>query len=515
MSLKTLILKNLILIEEAHVDFQNGLTIITGETGAGKTALIEAIRLILGERSDATKVRKGCERAVIQAAFDGASDEDLIISREIFANGKSRAFVAGEMVPAAVLQKLAPSLVDFIGQHAQISLKNTETQRTFLDLYAQIDLSPFQTRWDEEKQIQAQLEELERQKSLNQKLLIENQLGELDSAQPQEGEDEVLFEEYALLSNSQELLGNAAQILTSTDAAIDHCVQIEATLASSGLEENQQMAKEAHFQLAELRDSMHHLKAKIESDPGRLTYLEERLKMLDQLKKKYGKDLLATREELKKKLEILESLDERLEALSQALARAQENTQIEINHLREKRTAAAQMLEKELSKTLQELNIPTADVRVEIVKTTRSKTGEDEVRFMLRANKGEQLAPIKECSSGGELSRFLFALKIALAEKNPTKTLIFDEIDANVGGETATIIGKKLRDLGECRQVFCITHFPQVARYADHHLRVHKEENEKRTLCQIEYLNPGAKEIELLRMLGGAKRPSLKPPKKL
>lgn len=525
--LKTLILKNLILAEEVTLHLQKGLTVITGETGAGKTALLEALRLILGQRADATKVRRGSEKAVVQASFEMSPSspiptlleemgisleegEELILSREISANGKSRAFIGGQMVPASTLQKISPYLMDFIDQHAHVSLKSQESERQFLDLFAGVDLQEFQMAWAKEKQLQELLQAAEEAKETGEskKQLLQEALDELAKAHFQEGEEEALFEEYTLLANATDLLAHAENGEASSSEAIQRCIQAEKHLEHIGkydksLKEAGQMVKEARFHLAEVHQYLQSFQAKMEVNPGRLQFLEARLKQLDTMKRKYGKNLISSWQKMEKELETIENLDLKIEELKKEGTKAKESTALTCQKLSQLRQEASQELSKTLSLSLQELNIPSARVSIRCEKTARSQSGEDAITFFLGANVGEEAIPVRNSSSGGELSRLLFSLKMALADKVKPIAMVFDEIDANVGGETATIIGKKLHQLGHFCQVICITHFPQVARFGDHHLRVFKEEIDGRTIAKVEALTTTSKEIELLRMLGG------------
>lgn len=525
--LKRLLIKNLILIEQEEIHFNSGLSVITGETGSGKTALIQAILLILGQRTDASKVRKGCEKAFIQGSFvlnptnelvelfDAAGvpfphEEELILSREIGCKGKSRSFIGSQMVPSSFLQKIAPHLVDFVGQHAAYLLKSSDTQGAFLDLFADVDLTSFQKAWEEEKSLKRELTLLQEEKSQSekQKKLLQEQIEELSDANLQPDEEGPLFEEYTLLANGQELLKHASLALENIQSLRSYTLEIQDSFGeiekyTSDLRETKPLAKEALLLFEEMHLSLQSMQAKLEADPGRLAFLEERLKLLDILKKKYGPAPITKLEELQKQLLSLDTLEEREERLLKKYGRAKLETEKHCAALSNLRKTNALELEKKLKSSLREMNIQSADVKILIEKAPRTKTGEDSVCFMLKANMGEKLAPVAECSSGGELSRLIFALKTILSEKTQPKTMIFDEIDANVGGETATKMGEKIKDLAKFRQVLCITHFSQVARQGDHHLCVSKSEENDRTRGHIRHLTSNEKEVELLRMLGG------------
>lgn len=532
--LKTLTIKNLILIEKAHINFEMGLTVITGETGAGKTALIDALRLLVGERADVSKIRSGCDKAFLQASFslnetaemrqlfDDAAlsfpdEEDLIVTREIQAGGKSRTFVSGELVPLIFLQKIGRHLINFIGQHATIELKESHKQREILDLYAGIDLKKFQNLWKKENALLEDLEKLrkEKQGAAQRKEFFKSQLKELEKAQLKEGEEESLFEEYTLLSNAQNLECGFNEAIETADTTLDLLRRLQKQIQNIEvyglqLEETNTLSKESTFQIEELRAVFQKFLSKLESNPSRLHFLEERIALLEELKKKYGNDLKAVFENSQKELAQLEGIDLEEEGLETTCKKAQAETQEEVQKIRTQREKSAKKLQEALTEVLQQLNMEAAEVEICLQPTVRNKSGEDEVIFFLKANKGEKKGPIKDCISGGELSRLLLAIQIALVQKMTPKTLVFDEIDANVGGKTATRIGKYLHQLAQKDQVLCITHFPQVARFGDQHLCVKKIEMSERTIGQIIKLTEKNKDAEILRMLGGADLPHLK-----
>jgi len=525
--IRALLIKNLILIEEATVSFGEGLNIITGETGAGKTAIVGALKLLQGERSDATKVRKGCEKALVQASFTIEREgpllsvmeqlglqleegEELILTREITSAGKSRAFVGSQMVSAACLKALSPHLFCFIGQHAHMELKSLDRQRELLDQYGKIALSPFQQSWKEEKELEKKLNLMQEElkQSNEKKERLKHRLTELQEAQVEDGEEETLFEEYTLLSHTQELLEGCSKVLTASEKATSGAIACEVGIDPmipfcSKLEEAKKMAKESRIQLEELTQMIQSFRGGLQMSPERLLFLEERLKEINQLKKRYGDDLITLQKQWEKELLELENLDDEVEEVLAALKQAQEATKKAAGQLSKERLKAAQSLSKRLSKELQQLNIPSAEVTIQREEVARNLSGEDRTCFFLRSNFGEKPVSVKESSSGGEMSRLYFALKIALTEGEVERVLIFDEIDANVGGETATIVGEKLHQLAKSKQVISITHFPQVAKWADTHLRIFKEEIDGRTIGKIEALSRSSKEKELVRMLGG------------
>ncbi len=532
--IKHLVLNNLVLVDTCEIHFGPSFNAVTGETGAGKTALIEAIGLALGERADTALIRKGCDKAYIEVCFELeahskvkelldeaglANEEELVIRREISKEGKNRSFVNCRMTPLPLLQKIGSALIDRIGQHAHQALRTSESQRILLDVYGGLEpqLKVFKVAYLHTKECQQNLEKLQ-QLSLRKERDEETwrfQLEEIETASLKKGEEEAVFEKYQSLAHSHEIsekIDTLLKTLSESPSAVlpqvSRCIKTCDTLLnlSSGLKEASSLLHESHIALSEAIRSFQSYCQNIDSNPGTLQHLENRLSVISRLKRKYGQtfeEIEAYAERIKKELSDLDNLSDALKAAEGALQSASAETDKLAKELTFKREQVAKTFQKELTNLLQDLNMNGAELTIEISPGQRTSHGDDTVQFWLKANTGEHPGLVKDHASGGELSRLLFAIKIALAEKNDTPTLIFDEIDANVGGKTATIIGEKLSQLGKYRQVVCITHFPQVASKADQHFGVQKIETDGRTLTQIKPLLKKEREQELLRMLGG------------
>jgi DNA repair protein RecN (Recombination protein N) len=534
--IKHLVLNNLVLVDSCQIHFGTSFNAFTGETGAGKTALIQAIALTLGERADSSLIRKGCDRAYVEAVFDIKSlvhleeilqesglaiedQEDLIIRREISREGKNRAFVNCHMTPLPLLQKIGAELIDMIGQHAHQALRTSDSQRSLLDLFGSLssELKDFQCSYANERECQRKLESLQKLSTHRERdeEIWRFQLEEIEEASLKKGEEETIFEKYQKLAHAQELSEkvevmikglseNSSAVLPQISRFIKTCDSLASY--DKSLSEISTLLHETHIALSESLRLLQSYLQNIDSDPNTFQHLESRLSMISRLKRKYGQtfeEIEAYRNKLKNELTHLETLCDELKSADLSLQAARAETDKKANQLTSKRKAAAEKLQKVLTAQLQDLNMSGAEVTLEISAQMRSIHGDDAVQFWLKANKGEHFGLVKEHASGGELSRLLFAIKIALAEKNNTPTLIFDEIDANVGGRTASIIGEKLHALGKHRQVLCITHFPQVASKADAHFSVQKIQTQERTLTQIKQLSNKERKQELLRMIGG------------
>ena len=536
--IKHLVLSNLVLVDSCEIQFGPSFNAVTGETGAGKTALIEAIGLALGERADSSLLRKGCDKAFVEVSFDIDSlshvkilleeaglelekDDYLIIRREISKEGKNRAFVNGCMTPLPLLQKIGTELIDRIGQHAHHMLRTPDAQRALLDLFGSLDLDvkEYQASYAKARKLEDRLKELQ-QLGLRRERdqdVWSLQLEEIETTALKKGEEEESFEKYQRLAHAQELSEKIAAITTGlTDSSSAVLPQVSRFIKTCDslvtydktLNEASTLLHESHIALSEASRFLQSYSQKIDCDPKSFQHLENRLSAISRLKRKYGQsfeEIEAYRQKIKQELSLLENLSDELKTAEESLSLAKKETDKKARELTSKRKAIAEKLEKELTLQLKDLNMSGSEVTIELSPQSRSSTGDDCVQFWLKANAGEHPGLVKEHSSGGELSRLLFAIKIALAEKNNTPTLLFDEIDANVGGKTATIMGEKLKELGKHRQIICISHFPQVAAKADEHFSVQKTESDGRTLTHIKHLSKREREQELLRMIGGKK----------
>ncbi len=536
--IKSLILNNLVLVDTCEIHFSSSFNVVTGETGAGKTALIEAIGLALGGRADSTLIRKGCDRAFIEVAFEiealthlkvmleeaGLSidpGELLVIRREIAKEGKNRAFINCRMVPLPLLQKIGEELIDLIGQRTHHLLLHSDAQRNLIDLFGGLkgNLKTFQAAYAKEKELHKTVEELRQLSSRRERdeEMWRSQLEDIESVGLKKAEEEAVYEKYQRLANAQEISEKIEMMLKglseSASAVLPQLSRFSKTCDSllaydRSFSEPAHLIHESQIALSEALRLLQSYSQNIDNDPNTFQFLENRLDAISRMKRKYGstfEEIEAYYTKIKAELSRLENLSEEVQTAANALEQAHILTEQAAKDLTSQRKESALRLQKTLTSQLQHFNMSGAEVIIEILASPRNSYGDDLVQFWLKANPGEHPGLVKEHSSGGELSRLLFAIKTLLAEKNNTPTLIFDEIDANVGGKTASMMGEKLQELGKHRQVICITHFPQVASKADTHFRVQKMEIEGRTQTEICPLSKKEREQEIVRMLGGNK----------
>jgi len=533
--LKHLSIRHIILIESAEIQFEPGLNVLSGETGSGKSAIMDALALILGARADTSLIRKGAEKASVEAIFDidhlpalqhlleeagieHEKEDNLIIRREISLQGKSRAFINHQSVQQNLLKKVGGELIDMIGQHATHGLFSTDYHRTLLDMFGKLEpaLKNFRESWHQENLLRQKIQQLIASEAIRIREIeiCFHELEELHTANLKSGEDEVLFAEYTLLANSEERLSKSQAVYhglsTKRDALLPQLNQYVLMLEGLAkidpqLAEIHQTCHHARIELQEVAYTLQAYLNKIDASPERLHLINERLTLINRLKRKYGSSIEEIHlyiAESKKKLHDLENISETIQELQDKLVEiSAKNSQLCLE-LTAKRNEAGKSLTKAMQKELRSLNMPKVEFSIKTSTQPRSAFGDDQIEFFLCPNIGEKEIAIRECASGGELSRLMLAFQTLLAGCDKIPTLVFDEIDANIGGETAAIVGEKLKSIGAKHQVLCITHFPQVAEHALVHLQISKEEKKGRTYTVIERLDARGRDEELARMAG-------------
>lgn len=531
--LKQLRIQNLILLEKADIPFTSGLNVLSGETGSGKSAIVAALNLLAGERSDPDLVRHGEERGMVEALFEVGNQaelfplleaagiqyeegEDLLIKREL-SSQKNRIFINHQLAQLSLLRKIGEILFETVGQHANRKLFALDNHRAILDLWGDLveEQKAFSKSWQKEQALLKELHHLTHTESerLRKIEVCRMELKELEEAAIREGEEESLFTEYTLLNHTEELselTHHLTEVLSGEKSLIKllqkhhpsfaHLIKIDPSLTS--LFDSYQNALE---ELKEISYALGRYEHQIERDPDRIAIINERLSLLNSLKKRYGasvEQILQYKEEVSKKLLELESADSQIETLQEEIKKLEAINENLANALTKKRKEVAKKLEREIASELAQLNMPQAEFKIDLSPQKRGEWGDDKVEFFLAPNRGERSLAIRDYASGGELARVLLALQTLLAGKQQIPILIFDEIDAHIGGTTAAAMAEKLEQMGQKHQVLCITHFPQVARQANHHLQISKQEVNGRTLTTIKVLNKKEKLLELQRMLG-------------
>ncbi len=541
--LAELVIENYAVIERIRVRFHPGLNLLTGETGSGKSMVVDAVSLLLGGRASPDVIRTGAARArvagifeaerghpareVLEAAGIEPEEGEILIEREVFAGGKSRAFVGNRPVTAALLRELSPYLADIHGQHDQQELFSPAAQRRMLDAFAGASsvVREVSAAWERWQACRRQLEELERLEQEKVRLadLWRFQRREIEDIAPKPGEDAELEGERRRLQNYgrlQEAATAAYEALyESPDCVlarlrfaarrIEELARLDPAMA--GLAETLRPAELATEEAAlGLRDYLSHL----EADPERLEQIESRLAALDKLKRKYGptiEHVLAYLAEVRSQLDAVEHAESRRAGLLREAAQLEAAYEQAAQRLSALRRNAAEELERCVRKELASLAMERTIFRVELSAGPRSATGVDEVRFLVSPNVGEEPRPLERVASGGEISRIALALKTCLQGQNeespagPPRTLIFDEVDAGIGGRTAEAVGRRLKRLASTYQVLCVTHLPQIACFADHHYFVDKREVNGRVRATIEELKGEERIREIGRMLSGQK----------
>lgn len=553
--IETLSIHNIALIDELDLELAPGLNIFTGETGAGKSVILRSIGLVLGERVSADIVREGADFAKVEAgvapnnqhpmwhtdfAFSDVLDpsDAVVLSRRISASGRSRCHINGRLVNLSQLQDLGTLLVDIHGQHEHQSLFRTQTHLRLLDDFggcadARQQISKVHAHLQALQQEAADLAETLRA-SEREKDLLEFEIKELTAASLEEGEDEALTAEARILNNAEELFQSARRVYAlldgDTSASGDSSVLERLKDASKTLTKLSELDDSLSEVLDRLETSLYELEDialhtrqyadMVEFNPMRLDEVTDRLALISKLKRRYGNsisEILAYHAEAEQKLQTLQFGSEKQEALQEEIHKTIQEAQHLCLALSAKRLHIAKQLSKQIEKELRTLGMDKAEFYASVQHIPEERGpfqmdgeryafrshGMDDVEFLIAPNVGSEARPISKIASGGEISRIMLALKTVLVQVDEIPTLLFDEIDSGIGGKVADVVGRKLKELSEFAQVICITHLPQIARFADRHFRVDKEVVGERTLITAKPLTSEEQVNEIARMHGG------------
>ena len=533
--LNELHIENIAVIEKADISFGSGLNILTGETGAGKSIVIDSIGAVLGERVSRELVRRGAEKGMVSAVFDidGCeswleeneieADDELIIQRRISADGKSSCRVCGNPVSVAQLKSLAQHLVDIHGQNDGRQLMDERRHREYLDRFGVPEnvIYEYKKVWDKFVSIRRELSSLEMDEIEKERLseTLVYQIEELERAELKSGEYDSLCARRDLLRNSEKLteaLDQAISLLYGEDDSAVSLAQNAAYYAGRAsayapeLEASAEIINAAVFNLSDAAERLRDFRENLDFSPEEYDRLETRISLLSKLRRKYAREedeLIAYLSLCKEKLDNIQYADERSAKLQRELELAKKHCLEKANELSRVRKELAKILQDRISNELKELNMPSVRFAVEFEAVEAElgfdAHGKDKIRFIMSANAGEELGRISKIASGGELSRIMLAMKNVFAENDPVKTMIFDEIDTGVSGIAAQRVGEKLYSVSLGKQVMCVTHLPQIAAMADNHYVIKKEERSGRTYTNVLALDREGRKQELARLHGG------------
>ena len=535
--LKQLYIKNFTLIDELNIQMHPGFSVITGETGAGKSIILGAIGLLLGNRADSKSIKAGRDRCVIEAHFDLSKydmqqfftdndiDEDLsdtIIRRELTAAGKSRAFINDTPVSLTKMRELGEQLVDIHSQHQNLLLQKEDFQLNVVDIIAQDEKQRknYEAAYNQYKQANQKLNALkaEIEKNRENEDFLRFQFKELDEAQLQNGEQEELEQEYEMLSHSEDIktaLYQADNHLSGDDGnIIERLKQTSEQLANikdvyPEVTELLERIDSSYIELKDIAQEVNGLTDHVEFDPARLETINERLDKLNSLQQKFHVrdlgELIETYHQLKEQLSHIDHSDEDVEAMEQEVAQLLEKAQKQAKELTAIRTKAAKKVEEEMKQRLIPLGIPNVRFSISLTEKPLCHDGGDKVSFLFSANKSTPLQPVTQVASGGEIARVMLSLKAMISGAVKLPTIIFDEIDTGVSGKIAEKMAQIMVEMGNHeRQVLSITHLPQIAAMGSHHYKVSKEETDEGTISRMTELSQQERVQEIAQMLSGS-----------
>ncbi len=531
--LSLLHIENIAVIECADISFDKGFNVLTGETGAGKSIVIDAISAILGERAYRDMIRTGSNKASVRAVFTDVPeldwfgdngveyDPETVIQREVFLDGKNVCRVNGTLVTVTILRKLGIQLINIHGQHDSAALFDEDNHLTYLDAFAANDSlrADYMQKYNVVADFRRQIERMtmDEGEKLRRMETLRYQIEEIEKADLEAGEDEQLESRRKVLQNAEKLsdgihaavsclyggdeMDGAASLLAEAERELSRLSRF--TDAFSSLHER---VADLMYQVQDVAEEVRDARDSLSYSADELERIESRLDVIHRLRRKYGAtcaDILEYLEQAKAELDEIEFADDRLEQLKSRCNKAEKEAWDAAYALRQSRQQAAKQLAERILTELAQLDMPRVQFSCEFSETELSANGIDSVAFYMSANAGEALKPLNKVASGGELARIMLAMKNVLAEQDQVSTLIFDEVDTGVSGRAAQRVAEKLRSVAASKQVLCVTHLPQLAALADTHLLVAKEERTGRTYTTVTPLDVEGRKQELARIIGG------------
>ena len=533
--LNLLHIENIAVIESADISFDSGFNVLTGETGAGKSIVIDAISAILGERAYRDMIRTGTTKASVRAVFtqvpefpwfseNGVTyDEETVIQRDIFLDGKNVCRVNGTLVSVTMLRKLGIQLINIHGQHDSALLFDEENHLTFLDDFSGNEAlrNAYREKYENVAALRREIQHLTMDESekLRRMEMLKYQIAEIDKAELEPGEDETLEERRKILQNAERLSkgmeeavealyggeesDGAAGLLSNAERALGRMARF-----SDRFQSIYERVTDLMYQVRDAAEEAKDLREELNYSADELEQIESRLDIIHRLRKKYGttcQEILDYLDKAKKELDDMEFADDHIEHLKQKLQKAEADAWEAAGLLRRNRRENAEIMSKRILQELRELDMPRVQFQCVFGEQDLTPNGADTVSFFMSANAGEAMKPMSKVASGGELARIMLSLKNVLAEKDQIATLIFDEVDTGVSGRAAQKVAEKLHSLAKFKQVLCVTHLPQIAALADTHMLISKSERDGRTYTSVAPLDFEGRKRELARIIGGAK----------
>ena len=535
--LTTLYIENIAVIEKTSIDFSQGLNVLTGETGAGKSIIIDSINAIMGQRTSKELVRTGAKTALVPAPFDDVNDtvkaklkelgydneddDTLILQRSISAAGKSTCKINARPASVTVLKEVAKNLINIHGQHESYELFSPDTHIDYIDSFGELnsELDDYREKYKKYKALKKQLNEANSDESarLHEIDLLTYQTTELFNADIQPDEIEQLENERIVLMNSEKiftLLNDARELLDGDERTAGGVESVESAMnyiqraasLNGEYESISESITDVYYNLRDCIEAISDAADSVESDPQRLEEIDERLDLLNRLTRKYGcecNELPSLAEKMQTRLEELLSYDKNRDQLEADYKEAENNALVAAQKLSEIRKKTAKVFSERVREEMSFLNMPNVQIVTQFENTDFYEKGTDKIEFLISANPGEPPRPVAKIASGGELSRMMLAIKTVLASTDDIDTLIFDEVDTGISGSAAQKVGMKLKEVSKSSQVLCVTHQAQLAALADAHYLISKQVEDGRTFTQVKLLDFDGRKHELARIIGG------------